>query len=211
MNKTVKETKLDAFRYWFEDGLSEISIGMLFLIIGLVLQAENLLPPGSFLSGVAGFGNFILVLAGVWLVRRVVRSLKSRLTYPRTGYVVYRKIYPVQRFLTLIIGVFIVFLMVWMFIEYPQASPVWVPLIQGIVLGIFLVMIGLRSGLARFHILALFTLLLSFGLSQVGNGETPMVGAIFAALGLGLTISGVIGLKRYIEQTQPHQEIMHGE
>jgi hypothetical protein len=29
MNKTIREIKLDASRYWFEDGLSEITIGML--------------------------------------------------------------------------------------------------------------------------------------------------------------------------------------
>ena len=97
MNKTIRKIKLDASRYWFEDGLSEITLGMLFLIIGLVLQAETLIPPGSFLSGLNALTSFILVFGGIWLVRRVIRFLKDRLIYPRTGYVGYRKAYPVQR------------------------------------------------------------------------------------------------------------------
>jgi hypothetical protein len=211
MNKTIREIKLDASRYWFEDGLSEITIGMLFLIIGLVLQAETLIPPGSFLSGLSGLTSFILVFGGIWLVRRVIPSLKGRLTYPRTGYVGYRRAYPVQRILTPVIVVLITAIMVWLFIKYPNASLAWVPLIQGVALAIFLLVIRLRSGLVRFHLLAIFTLLLSLGITLVSNGETLMIGAIFASFGLGLTLSGLIVLRRYLKHTQPKQETIHGE
>ena len=211
MNKSIKEIKLAAFRYWFEDGLSEIVVGTLFLLIGLLIQAETLILPGSFLAGTSGLASFILVVVGVWLARRVIRSLKERLTYPRTGYVDYHKGHPVPRVLTPVIGAFIAAILVWLIKTYPQTSPVWIPLFQGIVLAIFLLVIGLRSGLVRFHILALITLLFSLGLSQLTNRETVTVGITFAAFGLGLTLSGLIALRRYLQGTRAQQEVIHGE
>jgi hypothetical protein len=76
-----------AASYWFIDGLPEIVLGVSLLLlaaVGLLWRAYT--SPGSwgrfyFLVVAAGFGVLL------WKGNAVVDLLKSRVTYPRTGYV----------------------------------------------------------------------------------------------------------------------------
>lgn len=76
-----------AAAYWFVDGLPEIVNGVsLVLIAGMGLVWQAYAPNGSWAKL-----YFLVVAAGFvvlwWKGNAVVDSLKSRLTYPRTGYV----------------------------------------------------------------------------------------------------------------------------
>lgn len=71
--------------YWFVDGLPEIVFSLnLLLFGGLVFSAKYVTHPlGAilFVLFVCGFGLFI------WKYNAILLYLKSRITYPRTGYV----------------------------------------------------------------------------------------------------------------------------
>jgi hypothetical protein len=75
-----------AASYWFADGLPDILAGTTLLVFGL---------PGLWwgihLSKSATQPDFFLIAGGVlllyWKEREILDFLKSRLTYPRTGYV----------------------------------------------------------------------------------------------------------------------------
>ena len=75
-----------AASYWFVDGLPDILLGMTLLIFGGVG-----LWWGIHLSKSATQPDFFLIAAGVlllyWKERGILDFLKSRLTYPRSGYV----------------------------------------------------------------------------------------------------------------------------
>lgn len=72
---------------WYEDGLADVKPGGYFAAIGLMLWAQTVTPAGSPLHFVWGFGSpLVLILGGVaagWVLKR----LKARLVFPRSGYV----------------------------------------------------------------------------------------------------------------------------
>ncbi len=72
---------------WYEDGLADLAMGGYFMLLGVALLAQALTPEGSALQLLWGTGiPLVLLLGGVttgWIIQR----LKSRLTYPRTGYI----------------------------------------------------------------------------------------------------------------------------
>jgi len=76
-----------AAAYWFSDGLPDLLLG-----ITLLITATACLPWLSHLSARAAGVIFFFIASAAFLLhfafeRRVLESLKARLTYPRTGYV----------------------------------------------------------------------------------------------------------------------------
>lgn len=75
-------------RYWHVDGLPELVMGLVWLIWGGALLVGEALPRGTVANLFWTAFPAILVLSGV-VANWAVRQLKSRVTYPRTGYVAY--------------------------------------------------------------------------------------------------------------------------
>jgi hypothetical protein len=77
-----------AAAYWFADGFPEILLGVTLLLCALMGILWSLYGP---LAHVRELAAFLLVTAGFLLYyfkeRPVLEYLKSRITYPRTGYV----------------------------------------------------------------------------------------------------------------------------
>ena len=75
-----------AASYWFVDGLPEIVFGIMLLIFGAAGLLWGRYAPNPWVRG-----YFLLVAVGFlvlqWKSRDLLNFLKSRLTYPRTGYV----------------------------------------------------------------------------------------------------------------------------
>ncbi|MHB1415211.1 MAG: hypothetical protein ACYC1C_08160, partial [Chloroflexota bacterium] len=78
-------------RYWYEDGLTEMFTGAIFVLVGLsfVFEAYRLLGPFS--PGFSALALPVLVVGGGLAGRSLVRRIKERFIYPRTGYVAYRR------------------------------------------------------------------------------------------------------------------------
>lgn len=74
-----------AAAYWFSDGLPDIVLGMMVLVVSLWALIWQILAPHR------GIFDFFLTttafLLFYWKERAVLDWLKSRSTYPRTGYV----------------------------------------------------------------------------------------------------------------------------
>ncbi|MBN1486942.1 MAG: hypothetical protein JW981_04820, partial [Anaerolineae bacterium] len=87
MDTDVKQAQQRAYRYWYTDGLAEILGGVTFVIVGVLIYIKDLLFQ-SLLASVITIAFLLLLAVGV---RILIRVLKERLTYPRTGYVAYRK------------------------------------------------------------------------------------------------------------------------
>jgi|GEM_PF-2285565 hypothetical protein len=82
----IRETEERAWRYWFSDGLATLVAGFTCLLIAWFLLLNGHKPATPFSIGVT------FVLLGMYFVfllrqRQIVEWLKSRITYPRTGYV----------------------------------------------------------------------------------------------------------------------------
>jgi len=205
IDKVIQRTH----RYWYEDGLAEIAAGGMFVACGLFLLMMYSVPPGSLLAPVLAVAFIILVAFGGLPVSRAVKAVKNRVTYPRTGYVSYRR--PEsnrrRRIIAASLGIGIGVLGIVLSIA---DAPTWLmsmPMVQGLIIGAALLYIGRRLGLTRFYALAFLSALIGVVVALNGFFDEALgSAAYFGEMGFVLTASGLFTLRAYLSQTQPPVE-----
>ncbi len=93
-------------RYWTEDGFAELVMGVGFVGLAMLLWLSD--RSSAVQARLWGVVQAVYILAFAWGTRWVVQRLKWRVTYPRTGYVAYRRQRlhrRVVRFMALAVGV----------------------------------------------------------------------------------------------------------
>lgn len=201
LDQTLQRTK----QYWYTDGLNEIAIGAIFLLLSLYFLLEVFLPPKSLLATLLT-ASFVLIIAGGGLLAgRVVNEIKTRLTYPRTGYVAYRQARGSQRLFLALIAMLMASL-ITMLIASTPASRAWIPALTGFIIGAMWLFAGYKIGITRFYLLAAVSSLLGAGISLVGLGEILGAAVFYGLMSLAMIISGGLTLGSYLRQTQPLQE-----
>ncbi|MEJ2597174.1 MAG: hypothetical protein P8Z00_02515 [Anaerolineales bacterium] len=209
MSDSYKEIEQRTRRYWYVDGLAELFIGLLLLVVGLLVLAPDLLPPGSWQRLIAVASLVVIIVGGAQLGGRLVRAVKTHLTYPRTGYVNYRKPSRQRRLRNFLIMIPIAALWTALILILGNALIAWVPLIDGLVLGAILWIAG--RGLLRFYLLAGLSMIVGGILAylQIGGILGQMV--FNSIMGLSLAVSGAITLIHYLRQTSVPEDGVHGE
>ncbi|MCK7541380.1 MAG: hypothetical protein MZV63_66080 [Marinilabiliales bacterium] len=76
---------------FYEDGLFEIALGLVFLLLGGYFFLQAVVPEDSAFGSVLSVLFIVVIFFAVFFVNRLVRFLKRRITYPRTGYVAFKK------------------------------------------------------------------------------------------------------------------------
>jgi hypothetical protein len=198
IDKVIQRTH----RYWYEDGLNEIAAGGMFVLCGLFLLMMYSVPPGSLLAPVLVVAFIILVAFGGLFISRAVKAIKNRVTYPRTGYVSYRR--PEsnrrRRIIAASLGIGIGVLGIVLSIA---DAPTWLmsmPMVQGLIIGAALLYIGRRLGLTRFYALAFISALIGVVVALNGFDDALGSAAYFGEMGLVLTASGLFTLRAYLSQ-----------
>jgi hypothetical protein len=204
IDKVIQRTH----RYWYEDGLPEIAAGCMFVACGLFLFMMYSVPPGSPLAPILAIGFVILVAFGGLFVSRAVKAVKNRVTYPRTGYVSYRR--PEsnrrRRIIAASLGLGIGMLGIILSIA---GAPTWLmsmPMVQGLIIGAGLLYIGRRLGLTRFYGLAPLSVLIGVGVALNGFEDALGSAAYFGEMGFVLMASGLRALRTHLSRSQPAEE-----
>lgn len=83
------------------------------------------------------------------------------------------------------------------------ASLAWIPALQGVSIGAFVLYVGHTVGLVRFYLLAILSFILGPLLSVVGLGDTLGTCVYFAIMGSAFLLSGVATLLNYLRATRP--------
>lgn len=211
MGRPLEQVKQRAIQHWFEDGLSEICIGVYFVSIGVLFLLQTWPEPGSWLAGLLGLGTLVVVGLGVWLVRPLIRVLKERLAYPRTGYVAYHPPARLHRALSLFLGALMAAFFGWFILNYSQTTSAWLPVLEALALAVPAFVIGQRAGLIRFYLYALITIVISAGLSLSGTGDLVGTAWVFIAAGLVMAFSGLVVFILYLRNVRPPQEAPDGD
>ena len=197
----LNKTYLRTIQYWFEDGIAELGIGGLFLLLGIYFYLQATLENG-FLADLLS-ASFVLIFIGGWyLAQYFIRSLKERITFPRTGYVAYKfdknnkKILRIA--LAIIVGALVSAALLMFFSSRPLGIDNIMPAATGLAIAIVLGVMGLYTGLPRFYIPAVFSLLCGVGLTM--SGIENILGTAFAylATALVLLVTGAIVFRRYL-------------
>ena len=202
MNSNLSDVEQRVNRYWYSDGLAEIFGGGMFLLLAVYFALQDFLGPDSMLSGILQASLALLMIGGAFVSRRMINSLKTRLTYPRTGYVEYRvnkKDAGRKRILVFILAFTISALTIAFVGIFKSFNSIVA--VTGFIVGIILVLLrGKASGLFRFYVLGVISLLLGFAISTTGLPEGYALGLYYGLMGVCFLISGGLTLTHYLHE-----------
>jgi hypothetical protein len=200
----LKKIERRTYRYWYEDGVTDIASGWVFLMVGMVFLIEALAPAGP-LAGISAIALPVVVIGGVLLARWAVAAIKRGITYPRTGFVSYRKTARSRRWLAgaVAAGMAIV---ITVFARLGPLARGWIPLFTGLFIGLGLMFMGYRFNLGRYYALAACSLAAGLAAATLTQNETAGSAVYFCAMGLALVASGALTLWGYLRRTQPPAE-----
>jgi len=187
-------------RYWYSDGIAELSSGGMFILLGLYFGIQGYFGEGSLVSVILQVSLVFIMMGGIFGVRWLVNTLKTRLTYPRTGYVEYRsneKDATQRRYVVAAVAM-IIAVASMVLVKYIHILDSMV-LITGILVSVvFIALRGKSSGVTRFYVLGGFSLLLGIVLSLDKLPDEYNLALFYGLLGLAILVSGGLVLRRYL-------------
>ena len=204
MKDPIEQISKKTWSYWYVDGLVEIGAGAIIFLIGLCYLLPAFLPPSPARAFLTALIIPIIVFAGGWISRRLIRFIKERLTFPRTGYIRYRQPPRSRRWLRMGITILIaVFLSVLVTLLLRAVSRNLIPAITGALLAVYAVYLAQRVGVNRFYAVAVCVFLIGILVSWLNLPESIDAAAFFGGVGLVWMISGAAALIHYLRTTSP--------
>lgn len=191
-------------QYWYEDGLWELTIGLLFVFYSAYYGLVGLLPQESGLRSILSVGYIVVVPGAMLVASWIVRRLKERITAPRTGHIaVVRSRHIIQAvILAAVVGAATV--AAALLIE-----SLYVPvLVGGGGMAIALAITAYRIGITRMIAPAVVSLIAGFVLSVTTDAPEPGFSFLFGSVGLVIAILGAVTFSRYLRRNpeQPSEE-----
>lgn len=207
MNDPIKSSQQRTQRYWYIDGLNELGFGLVCLLLAVYFFVQegiqDALPAGQLLN----LGLMLFIIGGSFAFRTLVRKVKERITYPRTGYVAYRRTRR-SRLLGLIAAAIFsgaVFAAVFSFFVVKNMDQ-WMGAVSGLIIAAVWGLLGFRLNILRFYALAAYSLAAGYLVSWLDlNQELSLVG-FYALLSVAMFVSGGLTLRNYLRTAPPPEE-----
>ena len=201
-NNEMKQVEQRVKRYWYTDGIAELASGGMFFLLGLYFGVLGYFEEGSLVSVILQVSMVLLMVGGAFGVRWLVNSLKSRLTYPRTGFVEYRvneKDAKVRRYVVIAVAMLVAIASL-VLVDYIRSLESMV-LVTGVLVGIiFITLRGKSSGLRRFYVLGGLAIVLGISLAYSGLPQVYTLALFYGLLGVAILISGGLVLQHYLAE-----------
>jgi hypothetical protein len=200
MKNNLEQITKRTRQYWFSDGFVEIVNGVIFLLLGVYFYVQYSLPSGSLWLFLLQAGFVILLIGAIFLGGRLVNILKTRFTYPRTGYIGFRTPPKANRWISAGLALLMVILLLALF----NATPIslnWLPATTGFIIAAFWLISAARVRVLRFYFLAVMSMILGAGLSFAHIGVLQGIAAYYSGMGLILIGSGGLTLAKYLRQS----------
>ncbi|MEM8531829.1 MAG: hypothetical protein AAGF95_13355 [Chloroflexota bacterium] len=201
----IRDIQIRTQRYDLEDGLIEIIGGGYLLLIGLVVLGPIVFDALTFMPL-----NLVVMMLPPLLFGPLLKSLKARFTYPRTGFVAPRPLPNNTKAMILIGGVVLILataavsslLMMAETVNSFFLYSIWAVVFMGLPVALGCAFTAYRYRLSRFWGLAGFTLvsaLLSLTFPSVFAWPDGAILLSFAALlASGFLISGIVTFGQYL-------------
>ena len=194
---TIERMRKRGQRYWFEDGLWELVIGSLLVVLAIYYGIVGSFEPGSALRTIFTVGYVVVVPGVMFLTSRVMRSLKAQVTAPRTGYVSFRRSKRrIARSVAIGATIAVATVAGTLLIEEINASV----LISGLVIAFVFGATGYRVGPPRFYVPAVVSLTAAVLLSLTVDDSETAFSLLSGGVGLVVVASGGITFARYLRQ-----------
>ena len=78
MTNDLKQPQLRAIQYFYVDGSFEFGFGLLCLMLGVFFYIETHVQ--GWLSAVVDGSLVMVMIGGAWLINRLIKQLKERIT-----------------------------------------------------------------------------------------------------------------------------------
>lgn len=200
MKANISDVEQRITRYWYTDGIAELIGGGMFVLLGLYFAIQEYMGQNSMISGLLQASLALLMIAGAFISRRLVTALKTRLTYPRTGYVEYQVNEDQQkrRRVWVFALAFLVSALTIVFVRLFQSFDSIVA-VTGVVVAFALIVLRAKSaGLTRFYFLGGISLALGLVLSISGLPNGYGLGLFYGLMGVCFLVAGAITLGQYL-------------
>jgi hypothetical protein len=212
MTNDLKKPQLRAIQYFYADGSFEVGFGLLCLLLAIYFYIE--MHVQGWLSVLVDGSLILVLIGGAWLINRLIKSLKERLTWPRTGYVAYTRQHGLKRGWRLALGMIVgglVAAVVAVLVTNPNIHVAAMPLLSGLLLGLVLVILGWRAKLPRFHLLAGLSAVVGVALAYSRMENIVALAAYYLAFSLVLFAAGACVLRAYLRQNPPPAKAPDGQ
>lgn len=189
-------------RYWYSDGIADISVGGMFILLGLFFGVQGYFGEGSTVAAILQISMVLVMVGSIFGVQWLVNTLKTRFTYPRTGYVEYRaKDKETNQRRYVVIGVSLVIAVALIVLVNFIRELDSMVLTSGILVGaVFIALRGKSTGVTRFYVLGAIAILLGVGLSLGDLSREYNLALFYGLEGIMLMITGIIVLRLYISE-----------
>jgi len=203
MTREIDRLMRRTHHYFYEDGLVETGVGLIFLVSGAVIYSWVLVRGHHGWQIATALGMPLLILAGTFLVRVMISQLKERLVYPRTGFVSYRQEKKGFGRWVGVIGALLVALFILL------APPSWpqMPAVEGLLLALILGYLGYRGNVVRFYFLALAVVVVGVLTSALASDDLIGSALTFGGLGVLMMGSGIIRFLAYLQANPQTGEV----
>jgi hypothetical protein len=202
MNDDFKAIERRTVRSFYDDGLFEIALGAIFLLLGLYFFGEIALPKTSFVRSFLGAAFFLVILIGGLLLNKIMRFLKARITYPRAGYVSFRKERnPRRRLMAGLYGALVGASTPFLMHFVPHFEDM-LPALMGFLCGLVFLLLAAKSGVPRYYVLAGVSAVAGVALAAAGIGDMRGVSLFYALLGAAMTLSGLAALIVFLRRNK---------
>jgi len=198
-----------AYAHWIQDGLFEIGLGILFAGVGTLRAIIHFSGEKSaayyWLSG----GLLVFMIGCGWGFSRIGKSLKARITYPRTGYTAFKpysfNYKSILAILALFIFAGILGGMLGMLSTQPnqQEIGIIVPITLGIIGALAFTYAAKRVEINRFYYLAAFSLGIGLAIGAFGVGVVLGLSFYYLSIGLTLVVTGCVALVQFLRTHEP--------
>lgn len=202
LDRVVQHTR----QYWFSDGVVELSVGGTFILLGVYFYLHTILRSGSPVLLIIQAGFVILLFGAIYASRFLINKLKTRITYPRTGYVSFKPASKFQRLLSAGVAIIIASINILVFATTPLSMN-WIPAVTGSIVGIVWLISAVRVRLVRFYLQSLASVLLGAALSLLGWETYLSLAVYYGSMGVILILSGGFTLYIYLRKSNPKQNL----
>ncbi len=196
MSNPIQDIQKQTFRYYYEDGLAELAVGVLFAVVGLNLWLVSAAPQGTPFALAAWIALPIITVGGIFWVQRFVKNQKERLVHPRTGFIAYDTQPNPYRWLIMGIPLLVVALAIIYSDSWLNRESV----MGGILLCLILVTIGVRVNLGRLIGIGILGLVLGVTLAYLQVSEHVGLAITYTIAGLALLLSGGVAWRSYLSK-----------
>lgn len=198
-----------AYAHWLKDGIFEIGFGILLAVVGTLRAIIHFAGEKSaayyWLSG----GLLVFMIGCTWGGRRIGEFLKTRITYPRTGYTAFKpRTYnykSILALLALLIFAGILGGLLGILATQPNQPRVGisVPLTMGIVGALAFTFAAQKIKIKRFYYLAAFSVGIGLAIGAFGVGVVLGLSFYYLSIGLALVATGCVALVQFLRSHEP--------